>query len=115
MGKTLCFTGHRLNKLNGYEAKDNLKMINELRREIIDAIENKGVTTYISGMALGVGTINELEDLYGKGAIEDVRKEIIILRENSNFVFTVSYVETGIVFLHQNALEIYKEYCANLN
>lgn len=52
--KTACFTGHRPHKLNGYDPNDNLEMLLKLREIIVDHIENKGVTIFISGMALGV-------------------------------------------------------------
>lgn len=54
--KTVCFTGHRPSKLKGYEVKDNEALIRELKDVIVDYIENKGVTTFISGMALGIDT-----------------------------------------------------------
>lgn len=52
--KTACFTGHRPNKLNGYNPKDNSELLFKLRDVIIDHIENKEVHTFISGMALGI-------------------------------------------------------------
>ncbi|WP_342532698.1 SLOG family protein [Lysinibacillus sp. FSL K6-0057] len=54
MVNTACFTGHRPNKLNGYNPKDNSELLFKLRDIIIDHIENKEVVTFISGMALGV-------------------------------------------------------------
>lgn len=54
MEKTACFTGHRPNKLNGYDPMDNKKLLFKLRDIVIDHIENKDVTTFISGMALGI-------------------------------------------------------------
>lgn len=52
--KTTCFTGHRPNKLKGYNPKDNSEMLFKLRDIIVDHIENKNVETFISGMALGI-------------------------------------------------------------
>ncbi len=54
--KTLCFTGHRPDKLGGYNYRNeqNLKMLKKLRAIIIRFIEKHGITTFISGMALGV-------------------------------------------------------------
>lgn len=54
--KTLCFTGHRPSKLASYDYRhpDNIKMLRKLRALIIRFIERRGVTTFISGMALGV-------------------------------------------------------------
>lgn len=53
---TCCFTGHRPNKLDGYNPKSegNLKMLWELRKIIIDHIEGDKVDTFITGMALGI-------------------------------------------------------------
>lgn len=50
---TLCFTGHRPNKLNGYDAKDNIELIQCIYSNIEDYIIN-GTTTFINGVALGV-------------------------------------------------------------
>jgi len=54
--KTLCFTGHRPKKLGGYDyrSEQNLKMLLKLRALICRYIEKKGVTTFVSGMALGI-------------------------------------------------------------
>lgn len=51
---TCAFTGHRPDKLNGYDPKDNKELLWKLRSLIVDHIENKGVDVFISGMALGV-------------------------------------------------------------
>lgn len=53
---TLCFTGHRPNKLFGYNptTEGNLKMLKELREIIIFYIEKYEVDTFITGMALGI-------------------------------------------------------------
>lgn len=55
---TCCFTGHRPDKLHGYNpfSEGNYKMLTELRGIIIDHIETKGVDTFITGMALGIDT-----------------------------------------------------------
>lgn len=54
--KTLAFTGHRPHRLASYDYKhpDNIKMLKKLRALIIRFIERRGVTTFISGMALGI-------------------------------------------------------------
>lgn len=52
--KTACFTGHRPNKLNGYEAEDNKKLLWKIHNVCVDLIENKKVDTFINGLALGV-------------------------------------------------------------
>ncbi len=54
MGKTCCFTGHRPNKLKGYNPEDNKELLWRIYKEVEDHIDNKGVITFISGMALGV-------------------------------------------------------------
>jgi uncharacterized phage-like protein YoqJ len=56
MSKTCCFTGHRPNKLKGYDPKDNKELLWEIFKVVEDHIDNKGVTTFISGAALGVDT-----------------------------------------------------------
>ncbi|WP_442636539.1 SLOG family protein [Rossellomorea marisflavi] len=56
MTKSCCFTGHRPNKLHGYNpvTEGNSKMLWKLRELIIDQIENNHVDTFITGMALGI-------------------------------------------------------------
>ena len=54
MSKTCCFTGHRPNKLKGYDPKDNKELLWEIFKVVEDHIDNKGVINFISGMALGV-------------------------------------------------------------
>jgi len=51
-----CFTGHRPQKLGGFDpySKDNRVMLNKLREVIVDHIENKDVSLFITGMALGI-------------------------------------------------------------
>lgn len=66
-GKTLCFTGHRPDKLNGYNSEDNLDLINALYFKIETAIKD-GVETFISGMALGV-------DMWSAETVLKLRKE----------------------------------------
>lgn len=56
MDKIACFTGHRPNKLGGYSAAENRKLLWKLHEVIIDHIENKGVSIFITGMALGIDT-----------------------------------------------------------
>ena len=54
INESLCFTGHRPQKLTGFKASDNKELLLALKDMIVDHIENKGVTTFISGMALGI-------------------------------------------------------------
>ncbi len=51
-----CFTGHRPNKLHGYDpfSEGNKEMLFTLREIIINHIELHNVDTFISGMALGI-------------------------------------------------------------
>lgn len=56
MSSTVCFTGHRPNKLGGYKASENKELLWKLHEVIVDHIENKGVSVFITGMALGVDT-----------------------------------------------------------
>lgn len=50
---SVAFTGHRPNKLNGYNRSDNFKLIRVIRFEI-ERLYNLGYREFISGMALGV-------------------------------------------------------------
>lgn len=54
MGKTLAFTGHRPNKLNGYNPMDNYELLTILSKTIEEHIVKHDVDTFISGMALGI-------------------------------------------------------------
>jgi len=69
MTKTVCFTGHRPKQLNGYNVSDNLEMLLKLREVVVDHIENKDVTTFITGMAQGIDQwsariVNKLKEKY---------------------------------------------------
>ena len=50
---SVAFTGHRPNKLNGYNRYDNFKLIRVIRFEI-ERLYNLGYKEFVSGMALGV-------------------------------------------------------------
>lgn len=52
--KVVCFTGHRPNKLKGYNAEDNKELLWRIHSVCIDLIENRKVNTFINGLALGV-------------------------------------------------------------
>lgn len=54
INKTLAFTGHRPNRLKGYKMSENTELLKVLKDTIIYYIEEKGVDTFVSGMALGV-------------------------------------------------------------
>lgn len=51
-----CFTGHRPNKLYGYDPRSegNLKLLKQLRSIIVEHIEENDIDTFITGMALGI-------------------------------------------------------------
>ena len=69
-GKTCAFTGHRPQSLPfGFDESDDRcdALKEELREQIINLIENEGVTHYISGMALGV-------DLMAAEIVLDMKK-----------------------------------------
>jgi uncharacterized phage-like protein YoqJ len=54
--QTVCFTGHRPDKLFGYDpfSEGNTNMLYKLRAIIEKFITDKGVTTFITGMAIGI-------------------------------------------------------------
>ena len=53
--KTVCFTGHRPDKLGGYEPNNPVAVwVREQLREAISRAIARGVTGFISGGALGV-------------------------------------------------------------
>jgi uncharacterized phage-like protein YoqJ len=53
---TACFTGHRPNKLGGYNESNAIMtdVKTRLERAIDYTVDSLGITTFISGMALGV-------------------------------------------------------------
>lgn len=65
---TVCFTGHRPNKLNGYNVKDNKELLWKIHDMVIDLIKNRDVDTFINGAALGV-------DLWSAKIIIGLKKE----------------------------------------
>lgn len=54
MSKTASFTGHRPSQLGSYNPVELKPLLWELHRVIVEHIEQKDVTTFISGMALGI-------------------------------------------------------------
>jgi uncharacterized phage-like protein YoqJ len=52
--KVACFTGHRPNKLKGYNPEDNKELLWRIHKEVVNLIENRGVITFINGLALGI-------------------------------------------------------------
>ena len=58
--KTVCFTGHRpqsIPYLWDENSPESISLKSKIRNSIIELIENKGVTHFISGMAIGVDMI----------------------------------------------------------
>ncbi|RPK20034.1 SLOG family protein [Paenibacillus xylanexedens] len=64
--KTICFTGHRPNKLGGYDENNPIAKYvkDQLNAEILNAILHGGYTRFIAGGALGVDTWAAEEVLY---------------------------------------------------
>jgi len=52
--KTLCFTGHRPQKLGGYEPNPIADFVKRSLRDAIERAIKRRVETFISGGALGV-------------------------------------------------------------
>lgn len=58
--KTACFTGHRpqtITYLWDEQSKESIKLKGEIKKAIVELVENYGVVHFISGMALGVDMI----------------------------------------------------------
>lgn len=71
--KTACFTGHRPDKLNGYNPRDNKELLWKLRSFVVQHIEEKNVKTFITGMALGIDTWSALIVLKLKEQYPDLK------------------------------------------
>jgi uncharacterized phage-like protein YoqJ len=67
--KVAHFTGHRPEKLSGYKISENGRMIGMLTDSILNHVENKGVTAFITGMALGV-------DMWSALIVLDLKKTV---------------------------------------
>lgn len=52
--KTVCFTGHRPDKLKGYLPEQNKELLWKLHAEIVRHIEELNIDTFINGLALGI-------------------------------------------------------------
>jgi len=76
MGKTACFTGHRPNKLGGYNGERAVKIqdgiFNSLTSAIQKAVES-GFDAFISGGALGVDQIAAEAVLYVKPKYPNIK------------------------------------------
>jgi uncharacterized phage-like protein YoqJ len=74
MEKTACFTGHRPNKLGGYN--ENNPIMLDVKRRLDNAITQAikaGYTNFISGMALGIDMVAAEIVLTKKKEYENVR------------------------------------------
>lgn len=81
MGKALCFTGHRPNKLGGYSGERAETIQSGIFEALVTAITNavtSGFDTFISGGALGVDQIAAEAVLYVKEKHPDIK--LIIAR-----------------------------------
>jgi uncharacterized phage-like protein YoqJ len=69
INRAWCFTGHRPNKLYGYDKydDDNVTIRNILMEQIIYCIENYNAKYFISGMALGT-------DMWAAEIVIELRK-----------------------------------------
>lgn len=56
MSKTLCFTGHRPDKLGGYNmlSSKNIAIASKIKEDIVRLIETEDIKTFICGGALGI-------------------------------------------------------------
>lgn len=69
MGKSCCFTGHRPQRLGYPEHSAQCAALKaKIRAVLIDLIENRGFTHFITGMALGV-------DLYAAQIVLDIKAD----------------------------------------
>ena len=91
---TVCFTGHRLQKLPfGFNEEDPkcIKMKRMLCRKVEDLIVNHGATHFISGMALGVDMIAAEIVLELKKKYQDITLECAIPCETQANKWTEKY------------------------
>lgn len=76
MGKSLCFTGHRPDKLGGFngERAENIQkpLFQRMKNVIISAINN-GFDTFITGGALGVDQLAALAVINLKGTHKHIK------------------------------------------
>lgn len=74
--KTVCFTGHRPNKLGGYDMKNPtmLKLKDKLLEVIEELINKENKSRFITGGALGTDQICLLVCTYSKEEIPSYKK-----------------------------------------
>lgn len=92
--KTVCFTGHRpqsIPYLWDETSAQSLKLKSKLEKAIVYLIENKGVTHFISGMALGVDMIAAEIVLDLKKKYPNITLECAIPCETQANKWTVKY------------------------
>lgn len=80
IGKSCCFTGHRPNKLYGYDLANEkyMKLTRKIQAEIVKLIETRNVKTFISGGALGVDIIAFMIVDKLKGKYPDIKNILAI-------------------------------------
>jgi uncharacterized phage-like protein YoqJ len=64
---TIAFTGHRPQALGGFAPNPTHAWVRRALADVIDTALNRGFTTFISGMALGVDTWAAIEVLNRRG------------------------------------------------
>ena len=64
--RTACFTGHRPNKLGGYEWNPTYDAVYQFVNETCLALIDRGIDTFITGMAIGTDQIAALAVLHLK-------------------------------------------------
>ena len=79
---TICVTGHRPNKLYGYDLKN--QRWQKLKRQFKEILKEKGCKEAISGMALGVDTIFALAVLELKDEGDDIKLHCAIPCKNQS-------------------------------
>ena len=92
MGKKMAFTGHRPNKLYGYdlESEGNVKLSNMVREQLLEEIEN-GFDHFITGMAMGADMLMAIEVLVLRQEGYNIKLECAIPCENHTKKWTVGY------------------------
>lgn len=88
MGKSVCFTGHRPNKLYGYDLTDEryIKLYNVIKDYCKEMIEGHGYDTFYSGGALGLDTVAFI-------AINSLKKEYPNIKNILAIPFENQYIK----------------------
>lgn len=77
MANTLCFTGHRPNKLAGYDKNNYAKFVNDLAISLEAYVTQLGITNFISGGAQGFDqlafwAVNKLKQNHPEWHIQNI-------------------------------------------